>query len=105
MNMTFEMPVMLCGAMSFLPDGGNRINQIYCLNQDPSNTMYKGMVPAKMSCDEVVFQSLSAKPEDFPMQVTLVVTNKTSGGKTVQHAQAVKLPPVDGSNKPAKDSK
>jgi hypothetical protein len=100
MNMTFEMPVMLCGAMSFLPDGGSRINQIYCLNQDPTNAMYKGMVPAKMSCDEIVFQSLSMNNEDFPMQVTLVVSNKTVGGKTVQHAQSVKLPPVGSSTQP-----
>lgn len=105
MNMSFEMPVNVCGAMSFQPDGGNRINQIYCLNQDPSNPMYKGMVPAKMNCDESVFQQLSSIPEDFPMQVTLVVTNKTSGGKTVQHAQGIKLPTVNGANKPAKETK
>ena len=105
MNMTFEMPVVVCGAMSFKPEGGDRINQIYCLNQDPTNTMYKGMVPAKMNCDEVIFQTLSNNPEDFPMQVTLVVRNKTSGGKTVQHAQGIKLPAVNGANKPAKETK
>ena len=105
MNMSFEMPVVVCGSMSFLPDGGNRINQLYCLNQDPENPMYKGMVPAKMNCDEFVFNQLSSNPDDYPMQVTLVVTNKTSGGKTVQYAKSIKLPPVDGANKPAKADK
>lgn len=93
--MSFEMPVVVCGAMSFLPENGNRINQIYCLNQDPENDMYKGLVPAKMGCDEHVFNQLSKNPEDYPMQVVLNVTNKTVGGKTVQYAKSVKLPAID----------
>lgn len=90
--MQFEMPVLLAGAMSFLPDNGNRINQLYVLNSDESNTMYKGLVPAKMSCDQEVFNLLSQKIDDFPQQATLVVKNKTSGGKTVQHAIGIKMP-------------
>ena len=88
--MQFEMPVKLCGAMSFQPDNGNRINQLYVLNEDPENPMYAGLIPAKMNCDEACFQTLSKNVADYPMDVTLVVKNKTSGGKTVQYAMAVK---------------
>ena len=93
MNMQFDMPVVLVGAMSFQPDSGNRINQLYTLNQDPTNPMYRGMVPAKMSCEQSVFEGLSQNPEDFPVTVTLTVVNKTAGGKTVQHAMAIKPAP------------
>ena len=105
MNMTFEMPVLVCGSMSFQPDNGNRINQLYVLNQDPENPMYKGLIPAKMNCDESVFQQLPQVTDGYPMQVTLVVTNKTSGGKTVQYAKGLKLPAVDGVNKTSKVDK
>ena len=90
MNMQFEMPVKLAGAMSFQPDNGSRINQLYLLNQDPTNDMYRGMIPAKMSCDQIVVEGLSKNPDDFPQDVVLTVVNKTSGGKTVQHALAIK---------------
>lgn len=93
MNMTFEMPVLLCGSMSFQPDNGNRISQLYVLNQDEENQMYKGLIPAKMNCEEAVFQQLASSASDYPQQVTLLVTNKTSGGKTVQYAKGLKLTP------------
>ena len=87
--MIFEMPVLICGAMSFQPDQGNRINQLFALNEDSENPIYRGLVPSKMTCDEVVFQQLPADPTKFPIQLTLKVRNKTSGGKTVQHVVGV----------------
>ena len=87
--MQFQMPVTLVGGMSFQPDQGNRINQLYVLNADPSNSMYRGYVPAKMSCEQVVIDGLSNNPADYPMNATLTVINRTSGGKTVQHVLSV----------------
>lgn len=87
--MQFQMPVTLVGGMSFQPDQGNRINQLYVLNCDPSNDMYRGYVPAKMSCDQVVIDGLSKNPADYPMQVTVMVINKTQAGKTVQHVLSI----------------
>lgn len=92
--MQFQMPVTLIGGMSFQPDNGNRINQLYVINADPSNTMYRGYVPAKMSCEQAVIDGLSQNPADYPMNVTLTVQNKTQGGKTVQHALSVVREPA-----------
>lgn len=92
--MQFQMPVTLIGGMSFQPDNGNRINQLYVINADPSNTMYRGYVPAKMSCDQAIIDSLSNNPADYPMNVTLIVLNKTQGGKTVQHALSIVREPA-----------
>jgi hypothetical protein len=89
--MSFEMPVQLVGGMTFKPEGGNLINQLYVLNADDASTMYKGYVPAKMNCDEVVFQQIPKDSSSYPMIATLIVTNKTQGGKTVQHATGIKL--------------
>lgn len=72
--------------MSFQPDNGNRINQVYVLNSDASNPMYRGMVPAKMNCDQSLFEQLPSDPASYPMNATLICVNKTQGGKTVQHA-------------------
>lgn len=87
--MQFQMPVMLVGGMSFQPDTGNRINQLYVLNCDPSNDMYRGYVPAKMSCDLSIIDGLSKNPSDYPMQCTVMVINKTQAGKTVQHVLSI----------------
>lgn len=84
--MQFQMPVTLVGGMSFQPDSGNRINQIFVLNCDPSSDMYRGFVPAKISADQALVDSLSKDLKDYPRQVLLTVINKTQGGKTVQHA-------------------
>lgn len=92
--MQFQMPVTLIGGMSFQPDNGNRINQLYVINADPGNTMYRGYVPAKMSCDQAIIDSLSNNPADYPMNVTLTVLNKTQGGKTVQHALSIVREPA-----------
>jgi len=83
--MEFEMPVTLVGGMSFQLENGNRINQLYVLNSDPTNPNYRGFVPARMNCEELVVKSLSQNLNDYPMNVKLRVVNKTSGGKTVQH--------------------
>ncbi|WP_420590309.1 hypothetical protein [Bacterioplanoides sp.] len=85
-NMQFPMPVTICGAMSFQPDNGNRINQIFVVNSDPDNPNYKGTVPAKMACDQVLFDQLPTDQSAYPMDCTILVRNKTAGGKTVQHA-------------------
>lgn len=87
--MQFEMPVTLVGGMSFQPDSGNRINQLFVMNYDPSNSIYRGFVPAKMSCEQTVTDSLSQNPADYPMNVRLVVINRTQGGKTVQHCLSI----------------
>jgi len=87
--MQFEMPVTLVGGMTFQPDQGNRINQLYVLNCDPTNQMYRGFVPAKMTCEQVVIDSLSNDPKDYPMEARLVVINRTQGGKTVQHCLSI----------------
>ena len=89
MTMQFEMPVTLVGGMTFQPDNGNRINQLFVLNSDPTNPMYRGFVPAKMTCEQVVVDSLSQNPADYPMNVKLTVINKTQGGKTVQHCLSI----------------
>lgn len=87
--MQFQMPVTLIGGMSFQPDNGNRINQLFVMNTDPSSSIYRGYVPAKISCDQSVVDGLSQNPADYPMNITLIVQNKTQGGKTVQHALSV----------------
>lgn len=84
--MQFQMPVMLVGGMSFQPETGGRINQIYVLNNDPTSDLYKGFVPAKMSCEQSLFDGLSKDASAYPVNVLLTVINKTQGGKTVQHA-------------------
>lgn len=92
--MTFDMPVLLAGAMSFQPDNGGRINQLYVMNSDPENTMYKGLTPSKMSCDQIVFDALTSDVSEYPRQVTIKVRNKTSGGKTVQQAVGIVQSPA-----------
>lgn len=92
--MTFNMPVFICGCISFSSDNGSKINQIYVLNSDPDNQIYKGFVPAKMSCDQKVFDALSSDISKYPFQVTVSVRNKTSGGKTVQHVVDVVQSPL-----------
>lgn len=87
--MQFDMPVTLTGGMSFQPDNGSRINQLFVLNYDPTSGMYRGLVPAKMNCEQSVFDSLSTNPADYPMQATLTVINRTQGGKTVQYAMGI----------------
>lgn len=87
--MQFEMPVLLVGGMSFQPETGGRINQLYVLNSDPSSGMYRGFVPAKMSCEQSVFDSLPTDPASYPIQATLTVINRTQGGKTVQFALGI----------------
>lgn len=82
---TFPMPVRLIGAMSFKNKEGQVISTLYTINSDPENEIYAGLIPAKMSCDESVFPKIP-KNSRFPIDVTLQVRNKTSGGKTVQHA-------------------
>lgn len=92
--MQFQMPVTLIGGMSFQTDKGDRINQLYVINTDPTNSIYRGYVPAKMSCDQAIVDSLSNNPADYPMNVTLTVLNKTQGGKTVQHALSIVREPA-----------
>lgn len=87
--MQFEMPVTLTGGMSFQPENGNRINQLFVLNYDPTLGMNRGFVPAKINCEQSVFESLSNNPADYPMQATLTVINRTQGGKTVQYAMSI----------------
>lgn len=87
--MQFQMPVMLVGGLSFQPDSGSRINQLYVLNFDSSSDIHKGFVPAKMSCDQSAYDALPKDYSAYPMQATLTVINKTSGGKTVQHVLAI----------------
>ncbi len=92
--MQFQMPVTLIGGMSFQTDKGDRINQLFVINTDPTNSIYRGYVPAKMSCDQAIVDSLSNNPADYPMNVTLTVLNKTQGGKTVQHALSIVREPA-----------
>ncbi|MCA6059744.1 hypothetical protein HUF18_08165 [Thalassolituus sp. ST750PaO-4] len=92
--MQFQMPVTLIGGMSFQTDKGDRINQLFVINTDPTNSIYRGYVPAKMSCDQAIVDSLSNNPADYPMNVTLIVLNKTQGGKTVQHALSIVREPA-----------
>lgn len=92
--MTFNMPVLVSGCISFQPDQGQKINQLYVLNNDIGNTMYKGFVPSKMSCDQLVIDALSSDPKDYPRELTVTVRNKTSGGKTVQHVVGIVQSPA-----------
>ena len=92
--MQFQMPVTLIGGMSFQTDKGDRINQLFVINTDPTNSIYRGYVPAKMSCDQAIIDSLSNNPADYPVNVTLIVLNKTQGGKTVQHALSIVREPA-----------
>lgn len=92
--MQFQMPVTLIGGMSFQTDKGDRINQLFVINTDPTNSIYRGYVPAKMSCDQAIVDSLSNNPADYPVNVTLIVLNKTQGGKTVQHALSIVREPA-----------
>ena len=75
--------------MSFQPDNGNRINQIYVINSDPSNPMYKGAVPAKMTCEQTLFDQLPQDLSQYPLEITVICLNKSQGGKTVQHALTI----------------
>lgn len=90
----FPMPVTLIGAMTFQPDQGGRINQLYVINSDAGNDMYRGYVPAKMTCDQIVVDSLPKDPAQYPMTVTLTVRNRTKAGSTVQHAVGIMREPA-----------
>lgn len=97
-DLTFNMPVLLMGAISFQPETGGKINQLYSMNVDPSNPIYKGFVHSKISCDQAVFDQLPTDPSAYPKQFTLIVRNKSSAGKTIQHAVGI----VPESAKPSK---
>ena len=81
--MQFEMPVLLTGATRYDIDGKVFVS-LQVLNSDPTNKALKGLQPAKMPAEEVVFDRLPEEESAYPYQCRLIVLNKVSGGKVTQ---------------------
>ena len=83
--MQATMNVQLVGTASYNMDSGE-LNQIFVIVPDPENKNVRGYSVAKMQCARCVFDALPVDASAYPLDVTLTVKNKVSGGKVSQFA-------------------
>lgn len=84
---TFSMDLNVIGCASYNMDNGP-LRQLFAIVPS-ENPDVKGHQPVKLSCEQIVWNDLSADPAAYPIYITVMVKNKTAAGKITQHVVAI----------------
>ena len=84
---TFPMGLTVVGCASYKMDNGP-LRQLFAIVES-DNPDVKGHGCVKMSCEQKVWDDLPSDPAAYPLNITVMVKNKTAAGKITQHVVAI----------------